>query len=224
MPRSALLVSRLSTISTSTRMVSPSSTGATTLSSPPSQAMPVPWMRPVCMMSPSESEKVSAPGAARRLNTDARATNSMSMNSGSVKPPRFTKLTMSVSDTVRPSVRYVAPTACASKFSPSPSISRGPPRRSFSQIGPAHVDVSGQLGGGARQRDGSGFQHVAAAGDAERHARLVQQEQAGPRHQRAADREHLLLAARQRAGHLRAALLEPDKEREHALHVLRDPG
>ena len=67
--------------------------------------MPVPWMRPVCMMSPSDSENVSAPGAARRLKTDSRFTYSMSMKSGSTKPQRLTKLTMSVSDTVRASVR-----------------------------------------------------------------------------------------------------------------------
>src|SRR5262249_50477398 len=144
-------------------------------------------------------------------------------------PPRFTKFTMSVSDTVRPSVRYVAPIACASKFSPSPIMSSST-RRSrlglFSQIRAADVDVAGQLGGGPGERDRAGLEHVAAAGDAEghgvvlldeqdrgappvdvhdrledlldydrgqAHARLVEQEQAGTRHQRAADRQHLLL-------------------------------
>src|SRR5213593_190452 len=63
MPRSAFFVSRVSATSTSTRIVSPSSTGATTFSSPPSHAMPVLWMRPVCMTSPSDSAKVSARGA-----------------------------------------------------------------------------------------------------------------------------------------------------------------
>ena len=67
--------------------------------------MPVPWMRPVCITRPSDRANVSAPGAARRLKTDSRLTYSMSMNSGSVKPHWLTKLTMSVSDTVRASVR-----------------------------------------------------------------------------------------------------------------------
>jgi len=66
------------------------------------------------MMSPSESANVRAPGAARRLKMDSRAMYSMSMKSGSVKPHKLTKLTMSVSDTVRLSVRYVAPIACCS--------------------------------------------------------------------------------------------------------------
>src|SRR5215471_13177617 len=80
--------------------------------------MPVPWISPVCMIRPSERANVSAPGAARRLNTDSRATYSMSMKSGSLKPHRFTKVTMSVSDTVLPSVRKVAPTSCCSKVKP----------------------------------------------------------------------------------------------------------
>src|SRR5262245_60295708 len=75
-------------------------------------------MRPVCMMSPSDRANVKAPGAARRLNTDSRATYSMSMKSGSLKPQRFTKVTMSVSDTVLPRVRNVAPTSCCSKVKP----------------------------------------------------------------------------------------------------------
>jgi len=66
------------------------------------------------MMSPSEKANVRAPGAARRLKRDSRAMYSMSMKSGSVKPHKLTKLTMSVSDTVRLSVRYVAPIACCS--------------------------------------------------------------------------------------------------------------
>src|SRR6266851_513556 len=53
-------------------------TGATIRSSPPRYAMPVPWISPVCMMSPSDSENVSAPGAARRVKTDSRLTYSMS--------------------------------------------------------------------------------------------------------------------------------------------------
>jgi len=75
-------------------------------------------MTPVCMIRPSESAHVMAPGAARRVKTDSRATYSMSMKSGSLKPQRLTNVTMSVSDTVRPSVRNVAPTSCCSKFKP----------------------------------------------------------------------------------------------------------
>src|SRR5215510_7415616 len=75
-------------------------------------------MRPVCMMRPSDSANVRAPGAARRLNTDSRATYSMSMKSGSLKPHKFTNVTMSVSDTVLPRVRKVAPTSCCSKVKP----------------------------------------------------------------------------------------------------------
>ncbi len=51
--------------------------------------------------------------------------------------------------------------------------------------------------------------------------RLVQQQQLGPQHQRAADRQHLLLAARQRARLLVAALAEPRETRVHLLDVLR---
>jgi hypothetical protein len=48
------------------------------------------------------------------------------------------------------------------------------------------------------------------------HARLVQQQQAGPRHQRAADGEHLLLAAGERSGRLPALRLEDREQREDA--------
>ena len=46
------------------------------------------------------------------------------------------------------------------------------------------------------------------------HRRLVHAQQFGVRHQRPADRNHLLLAARQRAGELAQPLLDPRKERE----------
>ena len=49
--------------------------------------------------------------------------------------------------------------------------------------------------------------------------RLVQQEEPGVRHERAADREHLLLAPREGARHLGDALGEPREEREDALEV-----
>ena len=42
-----------------------------------------------------------------------------------------------------------------------------------------------------------------------------------PRHQRPADRQHLLLAARQRAGALLGALLQHREVPEHRLEVLR---
>ncbi len=54
------------------------------------------------------------------------------------------------------------------------------------------------------------------------HARLVEQEQARARHERAADRQHLLLAARERAGDLGDALVEPGEQREDALEIARD--
>ena len=48
----------------------------------------------------------------------------------------------------------------------------------------------------------------------ESHGRLVEQQQARARHQRAADGQHLLLAARERAALLRDALAQPREERE----------
>src|SRR5437773_8930917 len=56
----------------------------------------------------------------------------------------------------------------------------------------------------------------------EPHRRLVEQQHDRSRHERASDREHLLLAARQRAGALREALLEAWEELVDALEVLRD--
>src|SRR5262249_29949646 len=47
--------------------------------------------------------------------------------------------------------------------------------------------------------------------------RLVEQEKPRVGGKRAADRQHLLLAARQRAAGLPAAFLQPRKEAEHAL-------
>ena len=54
--------------------------------------------------------------------------------------------------------------------------------------------------------------------------RLVEQQQPRPRHERARDREHLLLAARERAGALLAALAQAREQLEHALAVRCDPG
>src|SRR3954452_12095908 len=53
-------------------------------------------------------------------------------------------------------------------------------------------------------------------GEAE--ARLVQHQELGLAHQRAAHRKHLLLAAGERAGELLAPLLEPRKQRVNPLH------
>ena len=58
----------------------------------------------------------------------------------------------------------------------------------------------------------------------EAHGGLVEQEQPRARHEGAADGEHLLLAARQRARHLHPPLLEAREGGEDALHVLGDPA
>src|SRR5688500_3320554 len=254
MPRSDFFVSRLSATSISTRTVSPSSTGAITRISSPRYAMPVPWMRPVCMTRPSESANVRAPGAARRPKTDSFLTYSMSMNSGSLKPQRFTKVTMSVSDTVRPSVWYFAPILCCSKF--TPSCMRGS-LWLFAKVRPADFGVFRELGGCAFGHDGAGLQDVAAVGDGEghggvlldeqdrgaeavdvhdgvedlldedrgqTHAGLVQQEEARAGHERAADGEHLLLAPRQRTCHLRDALVQAREEIEDVREIAGDTG
>src|SRR6266851_4855691 len=49
---------------------------------------------------------------------------------------------------------------------------------------------------------------------------LVEQQEARPTHQRAADRQHLLLAAGERAAALALAPLEDGKEREDAAQIL----
>ena len=49
--------------------------------------------------------------------------------------------------------------------------------------------------------------------------RLVEQQQPRPAHQRAADRQHLLLAARERAAALLPALAQARKQREHPLEI-----
>ena len=56
----------------------------------------------------------------------------------------------------------------------------------------------------------------------EAHRRLVEEEQARPRHQRAPDGQHLLLAPGQRAALLGGALAQAREQREHALEVGRD--
>ena len=53
----------------------------------------------------------------------------------------------------------------------------------------------------------------------EAHRGLIEQQQARTRHQRAADRQHLLLAARQKAGCLFLSLGKTRKEVEYHLHV-----
>ena len=52
--------------------------------------------------------------------------------------------------------------------------------------------------------------------------RFVKQQHAGPQHQRATDRQHLLLAPAQRTGLLRPALAQPGKQFVHLFHVLHD--
>jgi len=49
--------------------------------------------------------------------------------------------------------------------------------------------------------------------------RLVEHQEPWPAHQRACDRQHLLLAARQRAAALREALIEPGKQRQHPFEI-----
>ena len=58
----------------------------------------------------------------------------------------------------------------------------------------------------------------------EAHRGLVHQQESGPRHERAAHREHLLLAAGERApGLLAEPLAQPREEPEHPFEVLREP-
>ena len=54
------------------------------------------------------------------------------------------------------------------------------------------------------------------------HRRLVKQQQARPGQQRAADREHLLLAARQVAGQAADALVQAREQRQHPLEIAGD--
>src|SRR5713226_2583098 len=52
---------------------------------------------------------------------------------------------------------------------------------------------------------------------------LVHQQQPRLRHQRPSDRQHLLLAARERPGHLRPSLAQPREEREDLVELGREP-
>jgi hypothetical protein len=56
------------------------------------------------------------------------------------------------------------------------------------------------------------------------HRRLVHAQEPGSCHQRTADRDHLLLAARQGAGELLEALLDARKQREDARQILVEFG
>ncbi len=56
----------------------------------------------------------------------------------------------------------------------------------------------------------------------EAHRRLVEQDQLGPRHEGASNREHLLLAARQRAGLGRALFRKRREERVHVVKIGSD--
>jgi hypothetical protein len=60
---------------------------------------------------------------------------------------------------------------------------------------------------------------VARMSKSEPEQRLVEQHEARPQHERAADRKHLLLAARERAGLLEAPLFENREIPVHALDV-----
>ena len=54
--------------------------------------------------------------------------------------------------------------------------------------------------------------------------RLVEQKDPGLRHERAADRDHLLFTARHRSGRLRQTLAKPRKELQHIVARARDLG
>ena len=56
------------------------------------------------------------------------------------------------------------------------------------------------------------------------HRRLVHAQQPRPRHQRPADRDHLLLAARQGSGELPQPLLDAREQRKDALQILVEFG
>ncbi|MCS6766214.1 MAG: hypothetical protein MO847_07255 [Candidatus Protistobacter heckmanni] len=56
------------------------------------------------------------------------------------------------------------------------------------------------------------------------HRGFVEQQQPGPRHERAGHGEHLLLAAGERAGELPGAFPQAREDVEHALDVLRHAG
>jgi hypothetical protein len=58
----------------------------------------------------------------------------------------------------------------------------------------------------------------------EAHRRLVHQEQLRPRHERAAHRDHLLLAARERPCELLAALVQAREQAVYAVEVLAEVG
>src|SRR6266852_6288625 len=82
--------------------------------------------------------------------------------------------------------------------------------------------IGTQLVAGALDDDAADLEHVCARGGGERdvRVRLVEEQQPGPRHQRTAEREHLLLAAGQRSGLLVAPLLQPREETEDTCRVL----
>ena len=74
-----------------------------------------------------------------------------------------------------------------------------------------HVLLDQQHGGAVVAHLGDDVEHVVDDGRRQPERRLVEQHDARPRHQRPADRHHLLLAARQLAGRL-AALVAQDRE------------
>src|SRR3989442_6405496 len=130
-------------------------------------------------------------------------------------------------------------------------------RPSQAEVGATDVLVTEQLLAAADQRHAPVLQHVTAAGESPRLARvlldqqhgragaidladgvedllddqlgqtergLVQPQELCQRHDHAADRQHLLFAARQRPGRLGHALAQAWKEREDPLEAVGPPG
>src|SRR5579883_2583614 len=82
----------------------------------------------------------------------------------------------------------------------------------------AHVLLDEQDREPARAKLGEHAENLANDQRRETEARLVEQQQHRLAHQRAAEREHLPLAARERAGALPSALLEAGEQLEHLPH------
>src|SRR5207248_1158676 len=56
------------------------------------------------------------------------------------------------------------------------------------------------------------------------HARLIEQQNPGPTHQRSSDGQHLLLSTRKSAAALLQSLFQPGKQLERSLKVFADTG
>src|SRR5207244_12888491 len=138
-----------------------------------------------------------------------------------------------------------------------PSVIRCTWRPSQAQVGAPDVLVAEQLLAAADERHAAVLQHVPAAGEGQRLARvlldqqhgrpgaidladdmedllddqggqtergLVQHQELRQRHERAADGQHLLLAARKGPGRLGHPLAEPWKQREDSLEAVGPAG